>query len=125
LDCKAVAVLRLDAAVDLMKFLGFMGRLLPSLCSAFGGERVWVLDWLCEGKEERRGKVERDLRARTDCFNRQIWLDESASEWGRRSEDFAAPKWLAGSIDEGRVRSEDVLGVSLQESARCGDVLKT
>jgi len=43
-----------------------------------------VDDWLCEGKEERRGRSKDDLRARSDFFNIRIWLDESASEWGKK-----------------------------------------
>ena len=55
---------------------------------------------------ETREKPSGDLRARTDCFNRRIWLDESASEVGRPQRIFAAPlRWLAGL--RGGVGSEE------------------
>ena len=38
-----------------MKFLGF-GSASPSAGTLDSGEGDWVIDWLCEGKEERRGK---------------------------------------------------------------------
>lgn len=60
------------------------------------------------------------MRARTDCFNRQIWLDESASEVGHRRGFLQLPRWLAGSL-MGRggefPRSFLWAGASLQESA--------
>lgn len=41
-----------------------------------------MVDWLCEGKEERdEGHAKDDLRARPEFFNFRFWLDESASEW--------------------------------------------
>jgi hypothetical protein len=51
-------LLQLEVAVDLMKILGVFGRLSPS-SAARRWRGDWVLDWLCEGKEERRGKAER------------------------------------------------------------------
>ena len=56
-------------------------------------------------RERRRdeGRPDDDLRARPDCFNRQIWLDESASEWGRRKRILQLSKLqVAGGVDEGR-----------------------
>lgn len=49
-------LLRLEAAVDLMKFLGFVWTAAALWRKQVSGEGDWVLDWLYEGKEERRGK---------------------------------------------------------------------
>ena len=47
---------------------------------------------------ETRDEPDDDLRARADCFNRRIWLDESASEkWGARTGFCSGlPRWLEG-----------------------------
>lgn len=48
--------LRLEAAVDLMKIFGVVETAVALVGSAPVERRNWVIDWSCEGKEERRGK---------------------------------------------------------------------
>lgn len=72
---------------------------------------------------ETRDEPDDDLRVRADCFNRRIWLDESASEVGRPQRILQRlPRWqVAGGVERaGPVRGDE--GGSLQESAHCAGI---
>jgi hypothetical protein len=66
---------------------------------------------------ETREQPNDDLRAQADCFNTQIWLDESARKVGPPLRILQVPRWLAGSLMRGGVEVRGDLGVSAQESA--------
>ena len=56
MDCSLVQ-LRPEAGVDLMEFgRGCLVKLSLLVRGRASGEGDWVIDWSCEGKEERRGK---------------------------------------------------------------------
>jgi hypothetical protein len=72
---------------------------------------------------ETRDEPDDDLRVRADCFNRRIWLDESASEkWGTRTGFCSGfPRWqVAGGVERG-ARSEEMRGVVAGKGPLCGD----
>jgi len=97
-----------------MKILGVFGRLCPSLASSAVERAIGCLIGCARERRRDEGRPNDDLRARPDCFNRQIWLDESASEWGHRKRILQLSKLqVAGGVDglmRGGVRVRRVFG---------------
>lgn len=96
-----------------MKILGVFGRRCPRR-QRVSGEAIRCLIGCARERRRDEGRPNDDLRARPDCFNRQIWLDESASEWGHRKRILQLSKLqVAGGVDglmRGGVRVRRVFG---------------